>query len=33
VFLLGAALWTLLVTVSTPSVTWLVGAVGAAFGQ
>lgn len=31
--LLGAALWTLLITVSTPSVTWLVVAVGAAFGQ
>jgi MFS family permease len=31
--LLGAALWTLLMTVSTPTVTWLVVAVGAAFGQ
>jgi MFS family permease len=31
--LLGAALWTLLMTVSTPTVTWLVIAVGAAFGQ
>jgi MFS family permease len=31
--LLGASLWTLLMTVSTPSVTWLVIAVGAAFGQ
>jgi MFS family permease len=31
--LLGAALWTLLMTVSTPGVTWLVIAVGAAFGQ
>jgi MFS family permease len=31
--LLGASLWTLLMTVSTPAVTWLVVAVGAAFGQ
>jgi MFS family permease len=31
--LLGASLWTLLMTVSTPTVTWLVIAVGAAFGQ
>jgi predicted MFS family arabinose efflux permease len=31
--LLGAALWTLLMTVSTPTVTWLVIAVAAAFGQ
>ncbi len=31
--LLGAALWTLLMAVSTPTVTWLVVAVGASFGQ
>jgi len=31
--LLGAGLWTLLMTVSTPTVAWLVVAVGAAFGQ
>jgi MFS family permease len=31
--LLGASLWTLLMTASTPAVTWLVVAVGAAFGQ
>ncbi len=31
--LLGAALWTVLMSVSTPTVTWLVIAVGAAFGQ
>ena len=31
--LLGASLWTLLMSVSTPGVTWLVIAVGAAFGQ
>ena len=31
--LLGALLWTLLMSVSTPGVTWLVIAVGAAFGQ
>jgi MFS family permease len=31
--LLGASLWTLLMAVSTPTVTWLVIAVGAAFGQ
>ena len=31
--LLGAALWTLLMTASTPAVAWLVVAVGAAFGQ
>jgi MFS family permease len=31
--LLGAALWTVLMSVSTPAVTWLVIAVGAAFGQ
>jgi MFS family permease len=31
--LLGAFLWTLLMTVSTPGVAWLVVAVGAAFGQ
>ena len=31
--LLGAALWTVLMAVSTPTVTWLVIAVGAAFGQ
>ncbi|MGH6916450.1 MAG: MFS transporter [Geminicoccaceae bacterium] len=31
--LLGASLWTLLMSVSTPTVTWLVIAVGAAFGQ
>lgn len=31
--LLGAALWTLLMSMSTPAMTWLVIAVGAAFGQ
>jgi predicted MFS family arabinose efflux permease len=31
--LIGSALWTLLITVTTPTVTWLVVAVGLAFGQ
>jgi MFS family permease len=31
--LIGASLWTLLMSVSTPTVTWLVIAVGAALGQ
>jgi MFS family permease len=31
--LIGAALWTVLMALSTPTVTWLVVAVGAAFGQ
>jgi MFS family permease len=32
-YLIGAGLWTLLITVSTPAVTWLVVAVGLALGQ
>jgi hypothetical protein len=31
--LLGAALWTLLITITTPTVTWLIVAVGLALGQ
>lgn len=31
--LLGSGLWTILITVSTPTMTWLVVAVGASFGQ
>jgi MFS family permease len=32
-FLIGAALWTLLISVTTPTVTWLIVAVGLALGQ
>jgi hypothetical protein len=31
--LVGAALWTLLISVTTPTVTWLIVAVGLALGQ
>jgi len=31
--LIGSALWTLLITFTTPAVTWLIIAVGLALGQ